>query len=247
MIDKKVPSWYSIPVSLSEDEKVNGYQLLNLNEEYGKPFYWYNDFQNMENHYNTPNTMTKEEFMEKYDEEACSEWSKMDENGECYGGFYNYPKDSDEYKNAYDLTRKANGEALYNLPYSHALIFETIRIGCNSLQESVKYSNTICEYVKRKLCNYKLELFKYEDWDFDEFISFLPNSCPSKMTNFILSKHLITDFPLKNEIKKTRPQSTIPVFEWKQIQKQKKQKNRRINQNIPKNLHNVKPRKLFHQ
>uniref|UniRef100_A0A6C0AEC5 Uncharacterized protein n=1 Tax=viral metagenome TaxID=1070528 RepID=A0A6C0AEC5_9ZZZZ len=83
--------------------------------------------------------MTKKEFMEKYDEEACSDWSKQDECGEC--------------GNASIFSREANGAALYKLPYSHALIFRTIEMGCCNRMESVKYSNTICEYVKRKLSN----------------------------------------------------------------------------------------------
>lgn len=152
-MDLKEPEWYKIPVTLLSTEIVNGFALHEIKENPGKSLYWYTDFLEMEALYNTPNTMTKKEFMEKYDEEACSDWSKQDECGECYGGFWNFPEGSYKRKNAYTLSRKVNGAALYKLPYSHALIFKTIEMGCCNRMESVKYTNTICEYIKRKLSN----------------------------------------------------------------------------------------------
>lgn len=122
----KTPHWYKIPVTLNNEEFVNGYQLYNLKEEYDKPLLSYSDFKELEKIYNTPNTMTKEEFLE-------------------------YSKENYELKN--------DGEALYNLPYSHALIFKTIEyrifktieIGSNNGIDLVRFSNSLCEYVKRKL------------------------------------------------------------------------------------------------
>ena len=153
IINLKSPSWYMIPVTLSSSEKVNGYDLHDLNEEINNPFFRYPDFVKLESLYNTPNSMVEFEFLDKYQDEACSEWSKQDECGECYGGYWKFPEGSYERENAYNLSREANGKALYKLPYSHDLIFKTIHMGCCNRMESVKYSNTICEYVKRKLAN----------------------------------------------------------------------------------------------
>lgn len=141
------------PINFSGVEQVNGYYLHPLEEESGRSLYWYGDFQKLEELYNTANTMTKEEFMEKYNEETCSDWCKHDEYGEYYGGYWMYPKGSYERENAWTLSKIRNGEALYNLPYSHDLIFKTIEMGCANRRESVRYTNTICEYVKRKLAN----------------------------------------------------------------------------------------------
>jgi len=97
--------------------------------------------------------MTREEFLKKYDDNASFEWSKFNEQGKYFVRFHNCSEDSYEYKNAYKLTRDVNGNALWNLPYSHALIFETIKYGSDHLQECVRFSNCMCEYISRKLKN----------------------------------------------------------------------------------------------
>lgn len=134
-------------IIMTQDDEVNGYKLYNIDDNiFTEPY-----FNSLEKIWNENNNMTFEEFYEKYDDEACSDWSKQDEHGECYGGFWKYPKGSYEYENAYDLTRKKNGEKLYELPYPKEFLLHTIKLGCNNRQESVRWSNYICEWMKRKI------------------------------------------------------------------------------------------------
>lgn len=152
IISEKSPNFYKISIIMSKTEIVNGYNLYDLNEKNGKIFD-YQHFTKLTELFHTKNTMNKAQFMTKYWNDTCSDWAKQDECGECFAGYWKYPEDSEEYKNRFHLTKTANGEALYKLPYSHALIFETIEIGCGNRQESVRYTNFLCEVIKRKLDN----------------------------------------------------------------------------------------------
>ncbi len=154
--DAFVPEWYKIPVQINKNEKINGYELYDKLDD-DIPWFRYDYFLKLEKLFNEQNTMDEEEFYTKYDEKVCTDWCKMDEHGECYGGFWKYPDGTEEKSNAWNLSREANGVALFRLPYSHALIFETISYGCNTRQECVRFSNFMCEYVKRKLANKPIE------------------------------------------------------------------------------------------
>jgi hypothetical protein len=136
---------FLIEIEMSEQETVNGYKLYNSKSNF--PFDTYQEFVKI---WNEPD-MTKEEFLKSYNDEACTEWSKMDENGESYVGFYLAPEDSEERKNAWFLTREKNGESLWALPYPKKFILKTIDIGCSNYQECVRYSNFVCEWMKRKI------------------------------------------------------------------------------------------------
>jgi hypothetical protein len=150
-LEEFIPEWYKTSkIKMSTDEEINGYKLEDTTRIDGL-WFAYDYFLKLEKLYNEPNVITEDEFYEKYDEQACSDWSKQDEHGECFGGFWKYPEGSHEKENAWYLSRKANGNALFKLPYSHSLIFETIEYGCGTRQESVAFSNFMCEYVKRMI------------------------------------------------------------------------------------------------
>jgi hypothetical protein len=153
LLDKLTPDWYMVSVEMSNGEQFNGYHLYNIKET--SPWLRYDYFLKLEKLFSEPNTMTRDEFLKKYDNDASFEWSKFDEQGKYFVGFYKCSEDSYEYKNAYKLTRDVNGNALWNLPYSHALIFETIKYRSGHLQECVRFSNFMCEYISRKLKNKK--------------------------------------------------------------------------------------------
>lgn len=91
-----------------------------------------------------------EQFSAECGERMCSDWSKQDEHGECFGGFWEYPDDSYESKHAYYLSRRKNILELYKLPFPDLVLIETVRLGCNIRRESVRYSNFICEWLRRK-------------------------------------------------------------------------------------------------
>lgn len=86
----------------------------------------------------------------------CSDWYKMDEHGERYGGFWKYPEDSYEYINAYELSYKKNTNCLWNLPWPKHFLIHTVKQGCNSLNESVRYSNSFGEMMYRSIIQYEM-------------------------------------------------------------------------------------------
>lgn len=94
---------------------------------------------------------TLERFTELLEKIACTDWYKMDYKGDPFGGFYSYPEDSYEYENAWTLSFQDNCRRLWQLPYPHDLILKTVEMGCNNRQESVVYSNSLCEWIYRKL------------------------------------------------------------------------------------------------
>ena len=75
-----------------------------------------------------------------------TDWNKQQPNGEYFGGFWNDKSCS----NASVLTRQHNFDELIKLPYSRKLICETIDIGCCNRIESVRFTNYVCEWIKRK-------------------------------------------------------------------------------------------------
>jgi hypothetical protein len=134
-------------ISMFDSEKVNGYYLYNVcktnmvmtRERYNQLSELYDD-----------NSMTDIEFKEWFTKSACTDWYKQQPDGTCFGGFWDYPKESEEYNDAFLLTGQHNVDELLKLPFSRKLLCETIRIGCGNRHESVRYSNFICEWVKRK-------------------------------------------------------------------------------------------------
>jgi hypothetical protein len=81
----------------------------------------------------------------------CSDWNKMDENGESFGGFWKYPEGSEERENAYTLQGEANQKALLALPFPYRLIRWTIEFGCPRRCESVKFTRECCQWVHEKI------------------------------------------------------------------------------------------------
>lgn len=127
-----------------EKEESNGYTFPS--KRFTLPYDIYLEWVSV---WNDHTEMSFEQFYEEYDDTACTGWSKMDEHGESFGGFWKRPEDSLEYKNAWDLTRRANGEALYRLPFNKKFVLYTIKLGCQNHGECVRYSNFLCEIMSR--------------------------------------------------------------------------------------------------
>jgi len=147
-ICKKYDNKYALELHMNDNEIVNGYKLYNIN---GKPIMNRCLYEECIALWKTNKLYTEEEFMDIYDETACTDWAKQDEHGESYGGYWKYPKESPEYQDAWHLTRNANGEALWNLPYPKEVVLKTIELGCGNRRECVRYSNFLCEWLQRKL------------------------------------------------------------------------------------------------
>jgi len=129
-----------------DDEEINGYKLWKLK---GEPILTFDYFKDICDEWDKED-MSEQEFEEWLDKNLCTDWAKMDRNGKSFAGFWRYPKESDEYANAYHLTLEDNIQGLRELPYPRNVIVMTIELGCSNRYECVRYSNFICEWVKRK-------------------------------------------------------------------------------------------------
>lgn len=138
---------YELPLLMSTNETINGYDLYDTNDCFMRK----STFDTFARYWNENRQYSKKRFMKYYNDFACSEWSKMDKYGDYYNGFYNYPEGTYQREHAWELTRRDNGLALYNLPYPKRVILETIKYSCNTLKECVRYTNFLCEWIKRKM------------------------------------------------------------------------------------------------
>lgn len=135
------------PVITSDTEIINGFQLYACkNNTFSIELY-----EELVKLYNSEKKYTFEEWKEIMDDECCTEWNKMDEHGESYGGYWKYDKKTPEYKFAWRLSFDKNCKCMFDLPFSKDLLLKTIQIGCNNYSESVRYSNFLCICLERKL------------------------------------------------------------------------------------------------
>lgn len=146
-ICKKYDSKFEENLCMDTDEVVNGYKLYKIDSNFMKR----QDYTKLVEMWKSNKQYTYDEFTDIYDDTACSDWAKMDAHGGSFGGFWDYPEGTKEKENAWSLTREANGLALWNLPYPKEVVLKTIEFGCNSRMESVRYSNFMCEWLKRKM------------------------------------------------------------------------------------------------
>src|SRR5207248_3201723 len=125
-IAKKVCDYYDsnyeAPLCIEKEEQVNGYNLYDVKS--GITIMRRKDFDTFIKIWDENEDLDKEIFMEKYDSKACSDWSKIDENGECFEGYYKCKEGSFERENAWILTREKNGLALFNLPYPKKVLLK---------------------------------------------------------------------------------------------------------------------------
>lgn len=147
-ICKKYDAKYSLELCMNESEVINGYKLYNVN---GEPIMNRCLYEECIALWKNNKQYTQEEFTDLYDSTACTDWAKMNDHGESFGGYWKYPDGSPEKLDAWNLTRTANGIALWNLPYPKEFVLMTIKLGCGNRRESVRYSNFLCEWLKRKL------------------------------------------------------------------------------------------------
>jgi hypothetical protein len=138
------PTWNNAVIQFSESEQVNGYKLCDnfrLN---------YMEYRELLPSWLSTKEYNWDEFLEKIRKVACADWYKMDEHGESFGGFWKYPENSYERSNASILQFEHNCKCLFELPYSHDFIFETIKFGCGNRRESVRYTNILGVFMDRK-------------------------------------------------------------------------------------------------
>lgn len=99
------------------------------------------------------NNMSYEMFREKLNL-LEHDWHRIDENGNDYGGYYDYPVDSEEFNNAYNLTYEKNCKLLYEIGH-HELVLQIIEDYEDTYVIEVR---NICDFIYRmhqKLKSYK--------------------------------------------------------------------------------------------
>ena len=143
-----IPKKFNEPIIMNEEEIVNGYNLYNINDLLMD---WDVFLSYVKIYLNSNKNDTWENFYEYCNKNCCSEWSKQDRCGECYGGFWITDR-----ANAWSLSRTDNIKGLFELPYPQELIKLTIKIGCNNRMESVRYSNFLCEWIKRMITHLEI-------------------------------------------------------------------------------------------
>ncbi|ARF08209.1 hypothetical protein Catovirus_1_259 [Catovirus CTV1] len=128
---------------ISDQEKVNGYYLYNID----KPLVTYDMYCNLVKLWKKNTKYDLIDFFELYDQKTCIEWCKQDRYGDhCSLGF--------------GVTKTDNCLGLYKLPYPHDVILESIDFGCNNRMECVRYSNFFCEWLKRKMISLEKKIEK---------------------------------------------------------------------------------------
>ena len=140
------PKWYLEEVKTTSDEIVNGYALTDWFHfsEVG-----YRTYQHLCELWDDPDDLSYEEFVEKFNKDTCTDWNKMDEYGDPYGGFYR-SEDPKIKENAYHLSGAHNRKMLWKLPFPKRFLLETVEIGCGRRHESVKDSNHMAVWFQRK-------------------------------------------------------------------------------------------------
>lgn len=144
---KKYHLWfYDNMINFSEQQNVNGYKLYDVSRN----IMCIDMFLHHVDLWQNSEQMTKEEFEKEFYDTICTEWYKMDRNGNSFGGFWSFPEDSPEKNDAWNLTVQDNMNAMFDLPYPKKFVLVTIKMGCNNRMECVRYSNMICEWYKQK-------------------------------------------------------------------------------------------------
>lgn len=152
-IEELEPEWYAkTKIVTSEKEIVNGYAL---NDSRWRSEPCYGIYVRLKTAWEEEMDMTHEEFVEEFEKEACTDWNKMDEHGESFGGFWKSedPKIRDK---AFTLQRTHNREKLWELPFPKRFLLITMDYGCACREESVRDSNHFGVWFERKMAAERL-------------------------------------------------------------------------------------------
>ncbi len=164
-IEEVTPAWYKQDLVMDATEVVNGYKLRGSTgmvvsfADYRRLCDVWDGKRRLEDGewfvYADPcPEPTFEEFLDLFEDQACTDWKKMDEHGVCFGGFYAYPDGSYEKENAWELTGLRNCKKMWELPFPKRALLMTMKLGCDQREESVADSNSMCVYLQRKRAQY---------------------------------------------------------------------------------------------
>jgi hypothetical protein len=136
--NEKANKFHTSNLIINKNEKVNGYEMYMFEENIME----FKVFEDLWKKYSDYKQMKNIHFMEYIDYICSSKWSKMNQCGEQFGSINN--------ENIQRMVRANNLNALRELPFPREVIIETIKMGRKNKMESVRYTNFICEWVRRK-------------------------------------------------------------------------------------------------
>lgn len=127
------------PIIHMDQYTINGYETYDGNVTLD-----YVDYSEWRKEWFGKESMTYDEFSTEFENSASSNWNKIDVFGEELYEIY-------ENEQIQDLNRKNNCKKLFELPYSKSFLIYTLKFAWGSLHESVRYSNHLCEIMKKKI------------------------------------------------------------------------------------------------
>ncbi len=115
---------------------------------------WFNDCWDMQNAVEEDLKLeTFDQFSAVFNEIACTDWSKMTSDGENFGGPWNAPEESEEYKNASSLCMEDNAQALWKVAavYTPDAVLYAVNYLCGYRAESVAQVRDLCAWVSARM------------------------------------------------------------------------------------------------
>ncbi len=140
--DENARKYYEKELHFGVTQEVNGYDLY---VDQGEIPYWI--FKECVERMKMPMTLEDLAAWISNKNSLCTDWNKMDEFGEPFGGFWEYPEGTHEHDNAWNLSWEHNTKLLKSLPYAPSLIKDSVIVGCQLRMECVQYSNYFCHYI----------------------------------------------------------------------------------------------------
>jgi len=148
MRDPRAKRYYENVVHTDATEIVNGYPLIGF--KWTHPYLSFDYYNRLLTKVTTKENMSDEVFVKWLEHNCCTDWNKKNIDGITYTGpYWGAEEGTEERDNAYQLTGIMNRNALLALPFHRSLIKASIRCGCNTRLESVKYSNSFCVWFER--------------------------------------------------------------------------------------------------
>jgi hypothetical protein len=149
LVETSIEKFEKAQVKYDAESIVNGYEMIDVNDQ--SNVLSFEEFQECVLVKELKTEWTLEKWKQAMETQCCTDWYKMDDHGESFGGvYYSSPHNSENYQNAFQLTFDANCLAMWKLPFSKDLLLYTIHLGCCLRLESVRFSNFICEWINLK-------------------------------------------------------------------------------------------------
>ena len=115
--------------------------------------------------------MTIQQFCDKFDHVACSDWSKMQPDGEPFGGAWDLDDlDDPDGSTAWDLTRYQNFVCLAKMPFPRQCLLYAVDYLCSFRCESPVQVKDWLEWIRSHVeATHQLDLVQHDMHELEEF------------------------------------------------------------------------------